>query len=102
MHTYIHTYTQRFDLKGSTLGRMATLEERNQRGVIYKDRDALMYQRKFKMGAARKETFEAQVCDCICMCLYVYGVIYKDRNALMYQRKFKMGASREETLEAQV
>ncbi len=62
MPDHVDDYTgQRYDLKGSTLGRVASEEERLNPTVVYKDIDVLLHQTKFKVGSARKTALETQV-----------------------------------------
>ncbi len=67
-YTHIYIHTQRYDLKGSTLGRVATLQQRLSSAVVLKDIDLIVDQTKFRVGKDRKRMLEAQVC----MCVYVY------------------------------
>ena len=55
------TTSQRYDLKGSTLGRAATEEQRKSPLVVLKDIDLVESQTKFNVGQARKATLERQV-----------------------------------------
>jgi 1-phosphatidylinositol-4-phosphate 5-kinase len=54
-------FLQRYDLKGSTLGRMATKKQKQNSICVLKDMDLLMNQKKFSVGPSRKKDLMFQV-----------------------------------------
>ncbi len=80
-HTHIHTYkqtyihtVQRYDLKGSTLGRVASPKEKMNPTFVFKDIDILVKQTKLRVGNARKKALATQVRNvcvrgCVCVCV---------------------------------
>ncbi len=59
-HRHIHTFAQRYELKGSMLGRIASSEERKSPTVVLKDIDLMISHKKFVLGKDRKQEIVKQ------------------------------------------
>ena len=68
----MHDPFQRYDLKGSKVGRAVSEEEKKNPTVILKDLDFKTKRGKLKIGYGRKEELLNQVI--VCVCIYIYMV----------------------------
>ncbi len=67
---------QRYDLKGSTIGRAATEEQKKSPLVVLKDMDIREKQTRFKVGHGRKAAVEFQV-SCglhVSSCIHIQNI----------------------------